>query len=79
MNLLEYFLSLFKPKLLTKEEELKMKIRTIETKRAEVMLKLAREKEKSDPDILRIDKYERELVILEAELEKASMKVYNLK
>ncbi|MBS3068061.1 hypothetical protein J4450_05135 [Candidatus Micrarchaeota archaeon] len=74
MNLLEYFFSFFKGKPKTKEEELKDKIWHIEVKRAEVMLKLAREKEKHDPDILRIDKYEQELAVLDTKLSEIQSK-----
>lgn len=74
MNLLEYFFSFFKSKPLTKEEELQRKIRVIETRRAEAMLKLERERQKSNPDPLIIDKYEHELKILESELNEIERK-----
>ena len=37
------------------------KRKTIETKRAEAQLRLARERDKGDPDVLKMDKYEREV------------------
>ncbi len=41
---------------------------TIETKRAEAQLRLAREKEKPEPDVLRIDKFEREVSMWDSQL-----------
>ncbi|MFH1285936.1 MAG: hypothetical protein ABIH99_05125 [Candidatus Micrarchaeota archaeon] len=40
----------------------------IETRRAEAQLRLARERDKPDPDVLRIDKYEREVAMWDAQL-----------
>ncbi|MFH1447724.1 MAG: hypothetical protein ABIG39_02575 [Candidatus Micrarchaeota archaeon] len=40
----------------------------IETKRAEAQLRLAREKEKPEPDVLRIDKFEREVSMWDSQL-----------
>ncbi len=40
----------------------------IETKRAEAQLRLAREKEKAEPDVLRIDKFEREVAMWDSQL-----------
>jgi len=42
----------------------------IETKKAEGQLRLAREREKSEPDVLKIDKYEREVGMWEDQLSK---------
>jgi len=42
----------------------------IETKKAEAQLKLSREREKPEPDILKLDRYEREAAMWEAEIEK---------
>jgi hypothetical protein len=44
----------------------------IETKRAEAQLKLAREKEKPEPDVLRMDKFEREVAMWDAHLSRIS-------
>lgn len=44
----------------------------VETKRAEIQLKLSREREKPEPDILKIDRYEKELAMWNAEVEKLS-------
>jgi len=44
----------------------------IETKRAEAQLRLAREKEKSEPDVLRIDKFEREVGMWDGQLARIS-------
>jgi hypothetical protein len=51
-------------------EDVGEKRKTIETKRAEAQLRLARERDKSQPDVLRIDKYEREVAIWDAQLTK---------
>ncbi|MCX6778479.1 MAG: hypothetical protein NT157_06390 [Candidatus Micrarchaeota archaeon] len=40
----------------------------IETKRAEAQLRLSREREKSEPDVLRIDRYEREISMWDSQL-----------
>ncbi len=42
----------------------------IETKKAEAQLKLSREREKPEPDILRLDRYEREVSMWSSEIEK---------
>ena len=44
----------------------------VETKRAEIQLKLSREREKPDPDVLKIDRYEKELSMWNAEVQKLS-------
>ncbi|MCD6549104.1 hypothetical protein J7K41_00100 [Candidatus Micrarchaeota archaeon] len=44
----------------------------IETKRAEAQLKLQREREKPEPDILKLDRYEREVAMWDAEIDKLS-------
>ena len=44
----------------------------IETKRAEAQLRLAREKEKGEPDVLRIDKFEREVAMWDGQLARIS-------
>ncbi|MCD6227789.1 hypothetical protein J7J90_04840 [Candidatus Micrarchaeota archaeon] len=46
------------------------KKRDIETKKYEAQLKLAKEREKSEPDVLKIDKLEHEIVMWEKELDK---------
>ncbi|MEM3400337.1 MAG: hypothetical protein QXP42_05895, partial [Candidatus Micrarchaeia archaeon] len=45
----------------------------IETKRAEAQLRLAREREKSEPDVLKIDRYEREVAKWDGELSRLSV------
>jgi hypothetical protein len=42
-------------------EDVTEKRKAIETKRAEAQLKLARERDKAQPDVLKMDKYEREV------------------
>ncbi len=42
----------------------------IETKKAEAQLKLSREREKPEPDILKLDRYEREVAMWTSEIEK---------
>jgi hypothetical protein len=42
----------------------------IETKKAESQLKLSREREKPEPDILKLDRYEREVAMWTSEIEK---------
>lgn len=42
----------------------------IETKKAEAQLRLSREREKTEPDVLRIDKYEREVGMWDSQLGK---------
>ena len=49
-------------------EDVTEKRKTIETRRAEAQLKLARERDKPQPDVLKIDKYERELQKEDSEL-----------
>ncbi len=44
----------------------------VETKRAEIQLRLSRERQKPEPDVLRIDSLEKELNYWNAELEKLS-------
>ena len=44
--------------------------RKIETKKAEAQLRLSREREKTEPDVLRIDKYEREVAMWDTQLGK---------
>ncbi|MBI4399352.1 hypothetical protein HY570_01255 [Candidatus Micrarchaeota archaeon] len=41
---------------------------SIETRRAEAQLRLARERDKPDPDILKLDRYEREVAMWDAQL-----------
>ena len=42
----------------------------IETRKAEAQLKLSRERDKSDPDVLNLDRFEREVAMWESEIEK---------
>lgn len=49
-------------------EDISEKRRTIEAKRAEAQLRLAREKDRPDPDVLRIDKLEREVAVWDLQL-----------
>jgi hypothetical protein len=49
-------------------EDVGEKRKMIETKRAEAQLRLARERDKSQPDVLKIDKYEREAALYDAQL-----------
>ncbi|MEK6978971.1 MAG: hypothetical protein AABW86_02015 [Candidatus Micrarchaeota archaeon] len=51
-------------------EDIGEKRKTIEAKRAEAQLRLAREREKPEPDVLRIDKYEREVALWDLQLNK---------
>jgi hypothetical protein len=51
-------------------EDIGEKRKILETKRAEAQLRLAREKEKAEPDVLKIDKYEREVAHWDAQLAK---------
>lgn len=51
-------------------EDVGEKRKTIETKRAEAQLRLARERDKAQPDVLKIDKYEREVTIWDSQLTK---------
>ena len=49
-------------------EDVGEKRKTIETKRAEAQLRLARERDKPEPDVLKIDRYEREVAIWDGQL-----------
>ena len=49
-------------------EDVGEKRKMIETKRAESQLRLARERDKPQPDVLKIDKYEREVAIWDNQL-----------
>lgn len=49
-------------------EDIGEKRKLIETKRAEAQLRLARERDKSDPDVLKMDKYEKEVALWENQL-----------
>ncbi|MBU0586194.1 hypothetical protein KJ780_01650, partial [Candidatus Micrarchaeota archaeon] len=51
-------------------EDVNEKRKIIETRRAEAQLRLAREREKPEPDVLRIDRYEREVSKWSLELER---------
>lgn len=51
-------------------EDIGEKRKLIETKRAEAQLRLARERDKPEPDVLRIDKYEREVTLWDTQLNK---------
>ncbi|MBN2478217.1 hypothetical protein JXB01_02900 [Candidatus Micrarchaeota archaeon] len=51
-------------------EDISAKRKDLETKRAEAQLRLAREKEKPDPDVLKIDRYEREVAKYDNEINK---------
>ncbi len=51
-------------------EDVSKKIRDLETKRAEAQLRLSREKEKPEPDVLKIDRYEREVGMMQNEIDK---------
>ncbi|MEM2949292.1 MAG: hypothetical protein QXT05_02760 [Candidatus Bilamarchaeaceae archaeon] len=51
-------------------EDVGEKRKAIETKRAEAQLRLQREREKPEPDALKIDKYEREVAHWDAQLNK---------
>ena len=49
-------------------EDIRQKRQLIETKRAEAQLRLARERDKPQPDPLKIDRYERELALWDGQL-----------
>ena len=49
-------------------EDVGEKRKTIETRRAEAQLRLARERDKAQPDVLKIDKYERDVSIWDNQL-----------
>ena len=51
-------------------EDVGEKRKSIETKRAEGQLRLSREREKPEPDVLKIDRYEREVAHWDAQLNK---------
>jgi len=51
-------------------EDVGEKRKMIETKRAEAQLRLSREREKAEPDVLKLDKYEREVAHWDAQLTK---------
>lgn len=51
-------------------EDVAEKRRTIETRKAEAQLKLARERDKSEPDVLKMDKYEREISMWDTQLQR---------
>jgi hypothetical protein len=51
-------------------EDVGQKRKSIETKRAEGQLRLARERDKPEPDVLKIDKYEREVAHWDLQLNK---------
>lgn len=51
-------------------EDIGEKRKTIEAKRAEAQLRLARERDKGQPDVLRIDKLEREVAIWDMQLQR---------
>jgi len=51
-------------------EDIAEKRKTIETKRAEAQLRLARERDKPQPDTLKLDRYEREVSIWDLQLQR---------
>jgi hypothetical protein len=51
-------------------EDVGEKRKTVETKRAESQLRLARERDKPEPDVLRMDRYEREVAVWDSQLTK---------
>ncbi len=51
-------------------EDVGKKRKLIEAKRAEAQLRLARERDKPQPDVLKIDKYEREVAMWDAQLQR---------
>jgi hypothetical protein len=60
MSIIDSILNLFKPKPLNKEG-CESKIKYVEMKKAESQLRFARERDKSDPNLLKADQYEREV------------------
>ncbi|MBS3069856.1 hypothetical protein J4441_05820 [Candidatus Micrarchaeota archaeon] len=46
--------------------------KNIETKHAEAQLRLAKEREKAEPDVLRLDRYEREVAMWDSQINKLS-------
>ncbi|MBI5222914.1 hypothetical protein HY990_00675 [Candidatus Micrarchaeota archaeon] len=51
-------------------EDVAEKRKDIETKRAEAQLRLSRERDKPQPDVIKIDRYERELAMWDVQLNK---------
>lgn len=51
-------------------EDIGEKRKLIETKRAEAQLRLARERDKAEPDVLKMDKFEREVALWDNQLNK---------
>jgi hypothetical protein len=51
-------------------EDIGQKRKTIETKRAEAQLRLARERDKGEPDVLKMDRYEKEVEMYDQQLNK---------
>jgi len=51
-------------------EDVGEKRKTVETKRAEAQLRLARERDKPQPDVLKMDRYEREVGVWDSQLTK---------
>ncbi len=51
-------------------EDISKKRKNLETKKAEAQLRLGREREKTEPDVLKIERYEREIVALNHEVDK---------
>ena len=50
-------------------EDISEKRKVLETKKAEAQLRLAREREKTEPDVLKIDRYEREVAMWSSQLD----------
>lgn len=50
-------------------EEISEKRKILETKKAEAQLRLAREREKAEPDVLKVDRYEREVAMWATQLD----------
>ncbi|MBD3397676.1 hypothetical protein GF412_00890 [Candidatus Micrarchaeota archaeon] len=51
-------------------EDVAEKRRMIETRKAEAQLRLARERDKAEPDVLKMDKYEREIGMWDTQLQR---------
>ncbi len=51
-------------------EDISEKRKTLETRRAEAQLRLQREREKGEADVLRLDKYEKEVSMFEGQINK---------
>lgn len=62
----------------TPEQKAKKKLKNLETRRAESQLRLAREKSKFSSDPLRVDRYTREIVALEKQIEMLKKQFPNL-